>query len=234
MGKLFHTKVCGIRTSVDLRDAIECDVEAIGLNFVPESPRYISPNEAGELWQDTVCSEKVSKLALANTKLVGIFVNPTPDYVRQVLGTISLHYIQLHGEEIADDWRSFDDAPLIKAVRWNGSLEQNAMLLRWHQILGDRLAAFLVDAPSTVLRGGSGKKADWNSLVPRPVALAGKPLILAGGLTPENVALAIQIVAPAAVDTASGVESEPAKKDKTKMQSFVLHAKNAWKNLRLK
>jgi len=216
MSKLFHTKVCGIRTSVDLRDAVECHVDAIGLNFVPESPRYIAPKMASELWKETVRSEKVSKLALANTRLVGIFVNPTPDYVRQVLRMISLHYIQLHGEEIADDWRNFDDAPLIKAVRWNGSMEQNAMLLRWHQILGDRLAAFLVDAPSTVLRGGSGQQADWNSLVPRPVALAGKPLILAGGLTPENVASAIQIVAPAAVDTASGVESEPGKKDKPK------------------
>lgn len=218
MQKLFRTKVCGVKTSVDLQNAVIAGVEAIGLNFVPESPRFITPTEAASL----IASVRPC------CATVGVFVNPTPSYVQQVLRLIPLQYVQLHGEEQAELWREFDAAPIIKAVRWSGDRDQIRDLTCWHQLLGGRLAAFLIDAPSTQLRGGSGLKADWSSLVPRPAVLAGKPLILAGGLTPENVATAIGQVVPAAVDTASGVEISPGVKDAQKMQLFVSRAVAAW------
>jgi phosphoribosylanthranilate isomerase len=218
MRRLFRTKVCGVKTSVDLRNAAKAGVGAIGLNFVPESPRFITPTEAANL------------ISTVNPQcaLVGVFVNPTPSYVQQVLRLIPLQYVQLHGEEQADLWRDFAAAPIIKAVRWSGDRDQIRDLTSWHQLLGGRLAAFLIDAPSSQLRGGSGLKADWSTLVPRPAVLAGKPLILAGGLTPENVAKAIGQVEPAAVDTASGVEVSPGVKDAEKMQLFVGRAMAAW------
>ena len=219
MQKLFRTKVCGVKTSVDLRTAVEAGVEAIGLNFVPDSPRFMAPAEAATL------------ISTINPQcaLVGVFVNPTPSYVQQVLRLIPLQYVQLHGEEQADLWRDFNAALIIKAVRWSGDCDQIRDLTSWHQWLGGRLAAFLIDAPSSQFRGGSGLKADWSTLVPRPAVLAGKPLILAGGLTPENVATAIGQVVPTAVDTASGVEISPGVKDAQKMQLFVSRALAAWR-----
>lgn len=228
MTKLFGTKVCGIRTSDDFLGALDGQVEAIGLNFVPESPRFISPDAAAAMYaQVRLKCERENRLP-SGLKLVGVFVNPKPADVREVIRHIPLDYVQLHGEEEADDWRDFEDLPLIKAIRWSGCVEQQLMLTRWHQFLGARLVAFLVDAASTDVRGGSGLKADWHSLVPRPPVLAGKPLILAGGLTPENVSEAILTVMPHAVDTASGVEKSPGVKDLHKMREFVLRAKQAW------
>jgi phosphoribosylanthranilate isomerase len=232
MTKLFRTKVCGIKTTDDLCDAIKVGVDAIGLNFVPESPRFIAPKLAAELSAAAANNDLARKEGVGQIALTGIFVNPTPDFVRQILRIVPLQFVQLHGEEQADDWRNFDDAPLIKAIRWSGESHQAGYLTRWHQLLGSRLVAFLVDAPSTDVRGGSGLKADWNSLVPRPSVIAGKPLILAGGLTPDNVAQAIATVQPVAVDTASGVESAPGKKDAVKMQRYVQNAHEAWHRLK--
>lgn len=232
MAKLFRTKVCGVKTISDLRAAIDCGVDAIGLNFVPESPRCISVSTASVLAQEVSRTDGGLNREGTATSLVGIFVNATPDYVRQVLREAPLDFVQLHGEELAEDWRHFEEAPLIKAIRWSGDSEQIAYLTTWHQLLGNRLAAFLVDAPSLDVRGGSGMKADWHSLVPRPTVLAGKPLILAGGITPSNVAQAIQSVQPAAVDTASGVEIAPGIKDADKMRHYVQNARVAWNKLR--
>lgn len=231
MTKLFRTKVCGIKTTADLCNAIEVGVEAIGLNFVPESPRFISPHAASELLAQKSVEEALHRSTQQPPAFVGVFVNPTPDFVRQVLRTVSLQYVQLHGEEIADEWREFREATLIKAIRWSGEAEQVNYLTRWHQMLGGRLAAFLVDAPATDVRGGSGMKADWGTLVPRPAVLAGKPLVLAGGLNPNNVQQAIEMVQPNAVDTASGVEANPGTKDVHKMRSFVQNAHKAWSAL---
>jgi len=231
MRKLFRTKVCGIKTTSDFEAARDSGVEAIGLNFVVESPRFLPPQLAVEMLAN-VRAESGSRRSLSQPCLVGVFVNPTPDYVRQILRVVPLAYVQLHGEELADHWRGFEDVPLIKAVRWSGDVDQRIYLTGWHQMLGDRLAAFLVDAPSSDVRGGSGMKADWNSLMPRPAILAGKPLILAGGLTPENVEQAIQEVQPTAVDTASGVESAPGKKEAAKMQNFVRNSTRAWQLLK--
>ncbi len=211
MPKLFRTKVCGFKTSADIRDAVRAGVEAIGLNFAAESPRCISIEESQKIIAE------VSELPT----LVGVFVNPTSAYVEQVLDRIPLDYVQLHGEELAEDWRDFHHVPLIKAIRWNAEGERIADILNWHQWLGDRLAAFLVDAAVPGVRGGSGAVADWKSLVPRPTVLAGKPLILAGGLNALNVSSAIAAVRPFGVDTASGVESQVGVKDYVKMHAFV-------------
>lgn len=231
MTKLFRTKVCGIKTTADLCNAINVGVEAIGLNFVPESPRFVTPNAAAELLASRSVQEAISSSPRHAPAFVGVLVNPTPDYVRQILRTVPLQYIQLHGEEVADEWRDFGDAPLIKAIRWSGDTDQCKYLTRWHQMLGGRLAAFLVDAPATDVRGGSGMKADWSTLVPRPAVLAGKPLVLAGGLNPDNVQQAIETVQPNAVDTASGVESAPGSKNVNRMRSFVQNSHRAWSSM---
>jgi phosphoribosylanthranilate isomerase len=211
MPKLFRTKVCGFKTSADIRDAVRAGVEAIGLNFAAESPRSISIDEAQEIIEDVPVLPTV----------VGVFVNPTPAFVEQVLDRVPLDFVQLHGEEHAEHWRDFRRVPLIKAVRWSSGGERDADILNWHQWLGNRLAAFLVDAAVPGLRGGSGTVADWKSLVPRPTVLAGKPLILAGGLNALNVSSAITAVRPFGVDTASGVESQVGVKDYVKMHAFV-------------
>lgn len=216
---MFRTKVCGIKTSEDLDAVIASGIDAVGLNFAAESPRCIDFNKAREL------VEQAQGMCL----FVGVFVNPTPAYVTELLEKIRLDYVQLHGEELVQDWIDFRDAKLIRAVRWEGSLEQAQHLALWHDLLGERLAAFLIDAPSHGARGGTGKRADWNTLVPRPPALAGKPMILAGGLTPDNVAEAIKRTRPTAVDTASGVEISPGVKDAAKMKRFAAEAKLAWK-----
>jgi phosphoribosylanthranilate isomerase len=216
---MFRTKVCGIKTSEDFSAAIAAGIDAVGLNFAAESPRCIDVSRAREL------VEQVQPSCL----LVGVFVNPSPTYVTELLKSIPLDYVQLHGEETVHDWIDFKGAPLIRAVRWDASEEQTQQLAHWHDFLGERLAAFLIDAPSHGARGGTGKQADWNTLVPRPVALAGKPMILAGGLTPDNVAEAIDRTKPAAVDTASGVEISPGVKDAAKMKRFAEAAKLARK-----
>jgi len=215
---MFRTKVCGIKTSEDLNAAIAAGIDAVGLNFAAESPRCIDVNRAREIVEQVrpKCS------------LVGVFVNPSPAYVSELLTKIPLDYVQLHGEEDVQDWIDFKGAQLIRAVRWEASDEQSRQLAFWHDFLGERLAAFLVDAPSHGARGGTGKCADWNTLVPRPAALAGKPMILAGGLTPDNVAEAIERTKPTAVDTASGVEISPGVKDAAKMKRVAEAAKLAW------
>jgi len=201
---MFHVKICGITNWPDARRAIEAGCDALGFNFYPRSPRYIAPQDAA-----AVRSRMPREISA-----VGVFVNELPASVADVARSIRLDYIQLHGEESPAAARAVARSTLvIKAFRI-GPRFRAARLARYPA------AAYLLDgAPARGrVRGGSGRTFDWS--VARAASKYG-PIVLAGGLTAENVAQAIRIAHPAAVDVSSGVESAPGRKDPRKLRAFL-------------
>jgi len=195
-------KICGIKTLNDALAAIDAGANYLGFNFYPKSVRYIEKNTCAEI--TSVLKEKYPQ-----TKLVGVFVNSSVEEMKDILESCSLDLAQLHGDETVEILNTLD-GKAFKAFR--GVPETINGFAR------SESPAFLVDASVKGLYGGSGVTADWNSAA----ELAKKyPLLLAGGLTPENVAEAVGRVKPWGVDVASGVESEPGKKDASKMKEFV-------------
>ncbi|MBI3166169.1 MAG: phosphoribosylanthranilate isomerase [Chloroflexi bacterium] len=199
-------KICGIKTSNDALAAIEAGADYLGFNFYSKGARLIEKSACAEI-------TSVLKREHPRIKLVGVFVNSSVEDVRNILKACSLDLAQLHGDETPEIFAQL--APRVfRAFRGipeniNGFERQDA-------------PAFLIDASVKGLYGGSGVTADWNAAA----ELAKKyPLLLAGGLTPENVAEAIGRVTPWGVDVASGVESAPGEKDAGKMIRFVKEAK---------
>jgi len=195
-------KICGIKTLPDALAAIEAGADYLGFNFYPKSVRFIEKN---------ACAEIISILKKEHPqiKLVGVFVNSSVEEVQDILNTCSLDLAQLHGDETVEMLNQLN-GKAFKAFR--GIPESVDGFTR------NDSPAFLVDASVKGVYGGSGVTADWNGAA----ELAKKyPLLLAGGLTPENVAEAIRRVKPWGVDVASGVESAPGEKDPSKMKAFV-------------
>jgi phosphoribosylanthranilate isomerase len=202
-------KICGITRDEDADLAARLGADALGFNFHPQSPRYVSLERAKAL------SRHLPPLV----EPVALFVQPTIDQVRAMLqGWPHLRTVQMHG--LAD--KPFPDV----GVNWIpafpvAGLECLANITRFLEacFAADHLpGAILVDASVPGLHGGTGKTAPWDLLADfQP----GVPMILAGGLTPDNVAAAIRQVKPYAVDVASGVERTPGIKDAEKMQRFV-------------
>lgn len=201
-------KICGVREPETALAAVECGADAVGLVFATHSPRYITPDDAWELCQ---------YLPPFVTK-VGLFVNPSPDKLREVNEACPLDFTQLHGAEDEELVRAC--APfIIKAVRYDPSdIEEN--LRRWSAV--DEVSAVLVDGSP----GGEGKALDWPGLA-RVSSACDHPLILAGGLTPENVEEAILAVRPFAVDVSSGVESARGVKDAKMIAAFCRAVRRA-------
>lgn len=197
-------KICGIKTLDDALAAVDTGVDYLGFNFYPKSPRYIDKQACAEI-------SSVLKKEYPHIKRVGVFVNSAVEEVRDILDTCSLDLAQLHGDETAEILQALD-GKAFKAFRGVADVEMDK------RMIADGELAFLVDASVTGVYGGSGVTADWDGAA----ELAKKyPLLLAGGLTPENVAEAIGRVKPWGVDVASGVESAPGKKDPSKMKAFV-------------
>ncbi len=201
-----RVKICGITTAEDARLAADCGADAIGINFYDKSPRCVDPRQAGPLLR------AVPPLLEA----VGVFVGLKTRQVCAVAYQLGLHSVQY----LADPSDPEDAFPFrhIAAfrVKDRGSLDEIERYLA--AAAGSLPAAVLVDAHVEGQFGGTGQKAPWELLAGfRP----GVPLILAGGLTPENVAEAIAIVKPYAVDVASGVESGPGRKDASKLRRFI-------------
>ncbi len=195
-------KICGIKTLNDALAAIDAGADYLGFNFYPKSPRFIEKQACAEI-------TSVLKKEYPQIKLVGVFVNLSIDEVRNILESCSLDLAQLHGDETVEMLNALD-GKAFKAFR--GIPEKVDGFTR------TTAPAFLVDASVKGLYGGSGVTADWDGAA----KLAKKyPLLLAGGLTPENVVEAVGRVKPWGVDVASGVESEPGKKDASKMKAFV-------------
>lgn len=193
-------KICGIREPELAKLAEDLGVHAIGLNFVPNSARYVSDNEA----------QAISEALGPFIHRVGLFVNPSADNVTHTMSEVDLDILQFHGEEEASFCESFG-LPYIKAVRVKSAED---ILSANQEYVG--ACALLLDSHSEAAKGGTGETFDWK-LIPE----IDKPLILAGGLTSVNVAAAIAIVEPYAVDVSSGVESAPGVKDAARMRAFV-------------
>jgi phosphoribosylanthranilate isomerase len=196
-------KICGIKTVTDALAAMEAGTDLIGFNFYPGSPRYIDVGQ---------CRDIMSVMrTYGHIAFVGVFVNAPMEVVRATLETCGLELAQLHGDETAEMLRGLE-GKAFKAFR--GIPDAG----RVNGFAGQGAPAFLVDASVKGLYGGSGVNADWDGAA----EVARKyPLLLAGGLTPENVADAVRRVKPWGVDVASGVESAPGKKDPGKMKAFV-------------
>jgi phosphoribosylanthranilate isomerase len=206
---MVRVKICGVTSVEDALLACELGADAIGLNFFPESPRCVTPFVAGNI------VHKLPPFVVA----VGVFVNWKPEAVIALAKALQLAGAQLHGDEAPDDVREVaEKVQVIKALRpARGS--KPADLNRYRNA-----AAILLDAAGTGKYGGSGETADWEFA--REAAKSHR-VILAGGLTPTNVAEAIRNVKPYAVDVASGVESKPGKKDAGKLREFFAQVARA-------
>jgi phosphoribosylanthranilate isomerase len=194
-------KICGIKTVDDALAAMEASADMLGFNFYPKSPRYIDIG---------TCRDIMSVMRkFGHITYVGVFVNASVAEVRATIRTCGLSLAQLHGDESSKMVRSLNGKGF-KAFR-SGS-EHLDGFAREHA------PALLVDASVKGAYGGTGVTADWAATA----EIAKRyPILLAGGLTPENVAEAIRQVKPWGVDVASGVESSPGTKDASKMKAFV-------------
>ncbi len=206
----YFIKICGITNYEDAVSVIDAGATALGFNFFSKSKRYINPLNAKEI------AEKIR----GKISIVGIFVNEDLQSVKSIAASVKLTYCQFHGNEEPDYIKKFPNA--IKSFRVNDSLKN---------IYFDdyKVAAFLLDAYDEKELGGTGKKFNW--LLAREANEFGK-IILAGGLNHENVSNAIEIVQPWGVDVSSGVEIEPGKKDKIKIQQFVENSRNSFEQLK--
>lgn len=217
---MFQIKICGITRPEDARQAAAAGADAIGLNFYPRSKRYVSPELARE-----IAAELPAEVAR-----VGVFVNATAEEIFDVADAVPLDWIQLHGDEPPGFLPQLAGRRVIRALRCGSEgITPLAEYLEYCESLEAPPAAVLVDAlTSDGEYGGTGVQAPWDLLAGSRTWLLGKPLILAGGLVPENVAEAIVHVRPLAVDTASGVESSPGIKDAARMREFVATARKAF------
>ena len=197
-------KICGVRNETDAIAAIESGADALGFNLYPGSKRYIQWQKEAA-WIRELPAE-VSRIALV--------VNSTLEEATQLLEMDLFDGLQLHGEESEEFCQSLVKCrkPILKAVR----LKTVELLER---VRGYPVFGFLIDSYREGAFGGTGERFDWTLL--KGVKFE-KPLIVAGGLTPENVADAVREMRPYAVDVASGVENREGFKDKKKMQDFVL------------
>ncbi len=202
-----RVKICGITRLEDAAAAFRAGADAIGLVFDPQSPRYIELERASE----------IARTVSPFVTVVGLFVNAEPARIRETLSRLRLTLLQFHGAETPEQCRLYD-FPYIKAVRMQPGVDVHAKARAY----GDA-AGLLLDTYDADVAGGSGKQFDW-ARVPRDLP---KPLILAGGLTPQNVAAAVRAVQPYAVDVSSGVEKAKGVKDADKINAFVRAVKEA-------
>ncbi len=208
-----RVKVCGLTRLEDALAALDAGADLLGFNFYPSSPRAVAPARAAEI---------IAALP-AEARTVGVFVNADLATVRRVAAICRLDYIQLHGDEPPAFVEALSPRAF-KALRPRSAAEAEAEAALYAP-LGPMAAdapLLLVDAYRAGCYGGTGQKGDWALAA----GLAARyRLLLAGGLTPENVAEAILQVRPWGVDVASGVESAPGIKDHDKMRRFIQEAK---------
>ena len=196
-----RSKICGITRIEDALLAAEAGADAIGLVFYARSPRAVDVQQARAI---------IAALPPFVTT-VGLFVNASRDELNEILAAVPLDLLQFHGDETADDCAGYH-RPYIKALRVRPGEDIKARCAEFPQAAGTLLDTFVPGVP-----GGTGETFDW-SLVPEN---PGCPIILAGGLTAENVAAAIRQVRPWAVDVSGGVEASKGIKDAAKVRAFV-------------
>lgn len=192
-----RVKVCGLTSAHDAELVAAAGASAIGLVFWPRSPRVVTVDQA----------RRIVRALPPLVQVVGVFVNATPDQASAIADTVGLDVLQLHGDESVEDWAGAS-RPIMKALTLTTYTDSPWVA---------RARAVLLDAHDPTRRGGTGETIDWADARRR----AGeRPFVLAGGLTADNVARAIDAARPAAVDVSSGVESAPGSKDRARLRAF--------------
>lgn len=198
-------KICGIRTEADARGLIDLGVDAAGFNFWPQSKRYLDPKEAAWL-----------KNLEGRILRVGVFVNQPADLSLKLISEGMIDAVQLHGDEDPEHAAKFSDLG-IKVIKAIG-VKTVADIDRAG---GFDVDAMLLDAHAPVVFGGTGETFDWSLALNFKNRFPHTAMILAGGITPQNAAMAISQVKPAALDIASGAEVSPGVKDFTKVEQLL-------------
>ncbi len=205
-----HTKIkiCGIREPEHARAAIESGTDYLGLVFAKGSPRQLEIAEARTLVAE-IC------LISQTVEPVALFSNQPVEFIREALDNADFRIVQLHGDEDRDFVESLDDVKVFKAVPFD-----TEKIDAWRNPPAN-VAALLIDAPTRPgeLTGGTGRAFDWDALAQLDTSGL-PPIIVAGGLTPDNVAQAVRTLRPFAVDTSSGVESSRGVKDPELIRAF--------------
>lgn len=215
-------KICGVRDVATAEQIVRLRPDAIGLNFYEKSARYVPPDIAARIAD--ICDPEITR--------VGVFVNHSADEIGRIIAECHLDAVQLHGDEkselLNELFRRLPTTPVYRAWRMSDqSLNGLADLLSRLPSGTSNLAGCLIDAPARTPGeyGGTGRTVSWDA-VHREYRRENWPrLILAGGLTPQNVSDAIRAVQPWGVDVASGVESSPAVKDLKKVRAFIENAR---------
>jgi phosphoribosylanthranilate isomerase len=203
-------KICGVTTRDDAERLVALDVDALGFNFWPRSKRYLAPERAAWL---AGLTEKILR--------IGVFVNEAPELPLRLMSEGLLDAVQLHGDEAPEDAAVYQEAgvPFFKAigVKTPHDLERAADF---------RANAILLDTHAPGVYGGTGETFDWNAALDFKKRHPEIPIILAGGITPDNAALAAATVRPAALDVASGAEISPGIKDFDKVAALLAALKS--------
>lgn len=201
-----RVKICGITSVTDALNAANAGADALGFVFYAKSPRYVTPEQAAEICQ-----------ALPPfVTSVGLFMNADAEQVRATLDIVSLDLLQFHGSEKPEFCRRFG-RPYIKALGIQGLVDFAEQADLYPDALG-----ILVDSHALGKAGGTGQTFDWK-LLPKNYS---KPIILAGGLNPENIAEAVRETSVYALDLSSGVESSPGIKSKAKIDALMREVKH--------
>jgi len=204
-------KICGLTRAEDALAALEAGADYLGFVFYPRSPRAVTPGTA----------RKIIDSIGASCKAVGVFVNETPEFVERTARECQLAAVQLHGDERCCEYGGLS-VPLWRAVWFRGGT--------WvPDPQSWRAERYVADAAAPGIYGGGGRAGCWKEAA---CLASGRKVMLAGGLTPENVADAIEAVRPAGVDVVSGVEAAPGRKDRAKLFAFVKAARVAAEKLR--
>ena len=201
-------KICGITSLEDALCAVHAGADALGFVFYDKSPRYIDPNAA----------KKIIRALPPFINSVGLFVNQTPEVIKTIVQQTHINTAQLHGDETPEAFRSFD-FPFIRATRVNEDSNLATIGAQWQQA---GACGHLLDAFSDTQYGGTGKSFNWK-LIPKESPL---PLILAGGLTPDNVQSSLDHFNGWGIDVSSGVEQQPGVKSHQKIIDFIHTARS--------
>jgi phosphoribosylanthranilate isomerase len=205
-----RVKICGVTNLEDGREAVRLGAWALGLIHHQESPRFCEPAAAADIGSEL----------RRRCELAGVFVNPTLNEVEDAVANAGLSIVQLNGEEgpsFCTEAARRTGAKVIKAIHVASAADVHGAEVY-------RTDFHIFDTRRGELRGGTGEAFDWELLAERRSSV---PAIVAGGLTPENVAAAIDVTHPFAVDVASGVEAEPGRKDHALLAAFFDAARNA-------
>lgn len=222
---LFHVKICGVTSAADAAVVAEAGADALGLNFVPGSPRFV----------DVETARAVAAATPPGVLVVGVFAGMPPPEILGLVRAVGLGAVQLHGHlhgpgtpvDPPESCALLVDVPVIRAVRLG--TDGLAAARRWiaaATALRAPPALALVDAGGPGALGGTGRRVDWETLAREPAL--GLPWALAGGLDAANVTAAIRVTGARAVDVASGVESAPGRKDPSQVRAFVSAARAAF------